>query len=131
MRQTITSPDKFATMFNSTVPETYRHITAQDIRDMTECGLIRRYGYYIRLDLEMVMAILKYEKLREKRLQKPPVEDRLEPPRCKRCRQPLPPQPEGKIGRPREYCTDCEPARSKERYRKLRSKKQAVLIKNI
>jgi len=51
MRQPILSPDKFAEWFNNVVPGAYRSITAQDIRDMTECGLVAHYGYYIRQDL--------------------------------------------------------------------------------
>ena len=97
---------------------------------MTECGLIKRYGYYIRSDIETIRSILQYEKLRDKRPQKLLVNEIPEPPRCKSCGQTLPPQPEGKVGRPKEYCDGCEPARNKERYRKWRSRRQLTPIEN-
>ena len=121
----MTSPDRFATHFNTIVPGAYRQITAQDIRDMVECGLIKHYGYYLRSDLETVRAVLRYEQLREKRIQKSG--DRSEPSRCKMCREPLPPQSEDKKGRPKEHCQQCQHSRSRERYRKWRRKQKVVL----
>ena len=126
MREIITSPEKFVTWLNLVVPGAYRTITTQDARDMTECGLIGRYGYYGRSDLEMVRAILQYELLREKRRQKPPMEQALlEPQQCKGCGKPLPTQPEAKKGRPKEYCASCESFRSRERYRKWRDRRKS------
>ena len=121
MRQPILSPDKFAEWFNSAVPGAYRSITAQDIWDMTECGLIAHYGYYISQDLETVRAILLYEQLREKRSKKQDT-----PRTCKRCSKLLPDNG-SRRGRPSEYCSDCEPYRGRERYMKW-WKKQTTLI---
>ena len=118
--------ERFATLFNAKLPGAYRQITVQDIRDMTECGLIRRYGYYIHSDLETVRAVLQYEQILEKRMKKPPEEDKLESPCCKMCGQPLPTQPEGKKGRPREYCSKCESLRRRDRYRKWRTRRIAL-----
>ncbi|MBA7599411.1 hypothetical protein ES703_06444 [subsurface metagenome] len=63
--------ERFAAQFNAKLPGAYRQITAQDVRAMTDCGLIRRYGYYIHSDLETVRAVLQYEQILEKRLKKP------------------------------------------------------------
>ena len=105
----ITSPDKFAEWFNLVVPGAYRNITTQDVRDMTNCGLICRYRYYVRDDLQTVRAVLLYEQSRDRRSGK---EDTTRT--CKRCGQPLPAQTDGKRGRPSEYCPDCEPFRGRE-----------------
>ncbi len=119
--------ERFADLFNAKLPGAYRQITAQDIRDMTDCGLIRRYGYYIHSDLITVMAVLQYEQILDKRMKKPPEETKSEPPHCKICDRPLPVEPEGKKGRPREYCPRCESLRRKDRYRKWRIRRKALL----
>lgn len=127
----ITNPDKFAITFNMTFPDDYRIITGQDVRDMTECGLIREYGgYYSRADLQRIRAVLQYEQVREKRSVKPAPEDKQEPPKCKRCQQPLPPEPERIKGRPREYCPSCESFRNTERYRRWRKKKRQHCVES-
>ena len=66
MRLIIKSED-FVAWFNKTIPGACRSITTQDVRNMTTCGLIGRYGYYIHLDIETVRAVLQYEQLRESR----------------------------------------------------------------
>jgi hypothetical protein len=124
MVQLITSPDKFADCFNAKVPGAYRQITAHDVKDLAACGLIGRYGYYGYQDLHTIIGILKYEQLQQRRSKKPPQEALIEPPRCKGCGQPLPIEPEGKKGRPREYCSQCEPSRAKMRYRKWRRRRR-------
>ena len=88
MRQPILSPDKFATEFNAVVPGAYRQITTEDVRDMTSCGLIARYGFYGRTDIETVRIILLYEQMREERSRKACLKEA--PRMCKRCEQPLP-----------------------------------------
>ena len=67
-----TSPDRFAKEFNEVVPGAYRKITTQDILDMTACGLIGKYNCYPHNDIEIVRAILRYEELRQKRIEKQP-----------------------------------------------------------
>jgi len=126
MRQPILSPDRFAEWFNNVVPGAYRSITAQDIRDMTECGLVAHYGYYIRQDLETVRAILLYEQLRERRIQESCLQDT--PKTCKSCGKLLPDN-EGSRGRPSEYCSECEPLRGRERYRKWWEKQTIPIYK--
>lgn len=123
----ITNPDKFAARFNTMYPGAYRDVTAQDIRDMTECGLIRRYDYYSRQDLETVRGILEYEVSVERRVKKSEVTAIGNIPTCKRCARPLPTIPVDKKGRPREYCPDCESVRSRERYRKWRRERQTTI----
>jgi len=59
VRQPILSPDRFAAEFNAVVPGAYRKVDAEDVRCMTSCGLIGRYGHYYRSDLETVRAILR------------------------------------------------------------------------
>lgn len=125
MQQIIASPDKFSTLFNAVVPGAYRSITAQDIRDMTECGLIGRYKYYGRQDIETVRAILLYEQIRNERSEKACLKDA--PRTCKRCGEPLPSQPDSSRGRPSEYCVNCEPFRGGERNRKWRDRQISVL----
>ena len=43
-----TSPEAFASSFNQKFPGAYRLITVEDVNDMTECGLIGRYGFYLK-----------------------------------------------------------------------------------
>ena len=111
MELLVTSPEKFAAWFSKVVPGAYRQITADDTRLLTEIGLIGRYGYYFRQDIEMVRGILLYEQLREERSQKLDVDDK----RCKICGQLLPEKGNGR-GRPKEYCQLCEGARARQRY---------------
>jgi len=123
MWQFITSPDKFARAFNDKVAGAERRITADDVRLLTECGLIKKHGYYLQDDLQTVIGILNYEQRRLKTMERQDEKTSLEPPRCKLCSEPLPPQPEGKVGRPREYCQQCEALRRRERYRKWKKRR--------
>ena len=114
----ITSPEVFAEWFNIKVRGAYRKITADDVSLMTECKLVGIYGFYGRQDLETVRGILQYEQLREKQPIQQDEEKKL--PTCKLCKQPLPPKPGGKPGKHKEYCSDCEPFRNKERQKHFR-----------
>ena len=129
MNQLITSAGRFATLFNSKVPGAYRPISADDIRLMTECGLVGRYGYYGREDMQTVIGILRYEQLREKRAHSPPKDTTIELPHCKSCGEPVPPPSEGKRGRPKEYCSRCEASRAKERSRRWRRRRLKQKVK--
>jgi hypothetical protein len=120
-----TSPDKFAKEFNEVVPGAYRRIITQDILDMIACGLIGKYDCYPHNDLETVRAILRYEELRLKRIEKQPSNSISDMRTCRLCGMILPTKPMGKYGRPKEYCPSCEPARSKTRYHKWRVRRQA------
>ncbi|MFC2068094.1 hypothetical protein ACFLTP_03675 [Chloroflexota bacterium] len=72
-----TSPKEFACWFNTKYPGTYRQITTEDVRDITICGLIGRYRYYIlSQDGEIVRGILEYEQMRETQSAKPTQEDK-------------------------------------------------------
>ena len=122
MRLAIVSPEKFAEWFNVVVPGAYRKINNQDIRDMCDVGLIHKYQYFGRSDLEIVRGILLYEQLRDERSRK---ENTIRT--CKRCGQSLPSQTDGRKGRPNEYCPDCQPFRSRERYRKWRTRQTSLL----
>ena len=108
--QTTHSPDKFAERFNSLFPGAYRQVDTQDILALVKCGLVCKYGFYSRDDLEVIRGILQYEQLREERSQP---EDT--PKTCKRCGELLLDNAVGK-GRPREYCQQCEPYRNRARY---------------
>ena len=119
MKQPVLTPERFATLFNSIVPGAYRQVTAQDIRDMTKCGLVGRYGYYGSADIEVVRAVLQYEQLRLDREQKANAV-RM----CKRCGGLLI-EGVGK-GRPREYCFKCGPFRGRERWRKWYTTKSSI-----
>ena len=117
----IVKPADFAEWFNKAIPGAYRSITTQDVRDMTTCGLIGKYGYYGNLDLEMVRCILLFEWLRQNRQKRDEIRDDDDSIHCRRCGVVLA-RPDGKRGRPREYCTDCESSRAIMRYQKWRRK---------
>jgi len=121
-----TSPDKFAAQFNLLVPGACRHITAEDVRLLTACGLIGKYHCYLRTDLEIVRAVLQYEQLREKKIEKSETKAISDVTYCKSCGQPVPAPPPGKKGRHREYCASCESVRVRERYRKWRMNRQSI-----
>ncbi len=113
------SPKEFADWFNEKYPGAYRRVAANDVKDMTDCGLIYHHKYYSGSeDGETVRGILQYEQLWENRLAKQ--DEEKKPPSCRRCGQPLPPNPESKAGRHREYCSKCERQRNRERQKKLR-----------
>lgn len=118
-----TSPKHFARHFGTTVPGTWRRLTTADVIKLTELGLIMRYGYYSpSQDVETIRRIMAYEKWRvETRHNEDSVAVPNEKSRtCKSCGQPLPAPPPDKRGRHREYCSDCQSSRSKERSRKWR-----------
>ena len=113
------SPQKFAEWFNEKYPGAYRQVVAQDVKDMTDCGLLYRRGYYSGSnDGEIIRAVLQYEQLRENRLTQQSNEKM--PPCCRRCGEPLIANPQGKPGRPKEYCPGCETYRNRERQKVLR-----------
>ena len=64
--EVMADPVRFAAKFNATVPAAYRLVSAEDIRYMSHCGLIGRYGFFTQEDLETVRGILSYEQLRER-----------------------------------------------------------------
>jgi hypothetical protein len=113
----ITSPEALAELFNDKVSGAYRNITLDDVRLLTECGLIGKYRYYGRQDLETIRAVLRYEQLRESRLVQKSKEDK--PLRCKNCGEFIHLDSEGKAGRHKEYCSECESIRNRERQKKF------------
>jgi len=92
---------------------------------MKSCGLIGHSSYYGRSDLETVRGILEYEQMREKRSARSPDDDKPEPAACKMCGKPLPAEPEGKVGRRREYCSECDSLRAAARTRKFRKRRKS------
>ena len=109
----------------SKIESGYRKITVEDVRDMAKCGLIARYGYYGQDDLQTVRAVLQYEKLLQNRQHREAIRDNDGNIHCRLCGVLLEPH-DGKAGRPKEYCQDCEPTRSRERNAKWRLKQTAV-----
>ena len=123
----INDPETFVKWFNQKYPGTYRQITAEDVKQMTACGLICRYrSYSTSQDGEIIRGILQYEQMRETRSPQKATEDKLEPPKCKMCGKTLPPQSEVKKGRPRQYCPSCQSSRATERYRRWRKRKRRL-----
>ena len=122
------SPTKFAEWFNETYIGAYRRITARDVRVMTKCDLIGIYGFYLHTDLKTVQNILRYEHMRGLEPIHQDQENGL--PSCKICGRSLPPNPEGKAGRRRKYCTDCETHRSRHRQAKFRHRKRLYAVNN-
>lgn len=123
--QLITNPEKFAELFNVRVSGAHRQITVDDVRDMVDCGLIGRYGYYIHLDMETVSAILQYERLRHNRQKRDEIKDEDGVIHCRRCGVVLA-RPKTKRGRPNEYCDKCQPLWGRERNLKRRRKMKAA-----
>jgi len=68
MERLLVDAEKFAIKFNSLFQGAYRKVTADDVREMTKCGLIGRHGYYEQLDLHTVNGIIRCEYLRDQRL---------------------------------------------------------------
>jgi len=62
--EVVADPVKFAAKFNCTVRGAYRSVTAEDIRQITRCGLIGRHGFFTREDLETVRGIMMYEQMK-------------------------------------------------------------------
>ena len=83
----IANPTTFADLFNIKVPNTHRKISVLDVCLMTECGLIAKFKYYLRQDIETKRSLLEYERLREDRVRQ--LEKQGELPTCKRCGNPL------------------------------------------
>ena len=108
---------KFADWFNAKVPGAYREVTTEDVRDMTACGLIGKYGEYPKLDIETVRGVLQYEQLRRNRQNRADIRGSDGSIHCRSCGVVVA-KLKAKRGRPREYCADCEPLRGRERYRK-------------
>ena len=127
MMKHITTPERFADYFNAKVPGAYRQITTEDVRDMTSCGLIGKYGEYLKLDIETVRAVLQYEQLRNNRQKRADIKDSDGSIQCRNCGAALV-RPDGRPGRPREYCAACEPSRGRERYRKWRSRQGVMAM---
>ncbi|MFC1982972.1 hypothetical protein ACFLV5_04250 [Chloroflexota bacterium] len=104
-----------------TYPGAPRNITIGDVENLKECELIHRYGFYsTSQDGKTILGILKYEKMRERKSDQKSTGYKSRPPKCKMCGQSIPEEPEGKGGRPKEYCHQCSPLRGKERQKKLR-----------
>jgi len=93
MMRFVNSPGKFEDDFNSMVLGAYCSITAQDIKDLHECGLIEKYGFYGRMDIETIRGVLQYEKLRLERKQQTGTVRT-----CKGCGESLPDDDGGRGG---------------------------------
>ena len=122
----ITSPKKFAALFNEKYVGANRRVTVEDVICMTSCKLIGRHDYYLRDDLEIVRGVLEYEQLRERQPAQEYSEDKSGSRKCKICGQTLLYEPESKAGRPKEYCSECQTVRSKERKKKSRRRNKGL-----
>jgi hypothetical protein len=119
------SPKRFPAWFNEKYPGVFRSVSVQDIKDLITCNLICRPGYLLTTqDGETIRGLLEYEQLREKRSKQNPVENTLLPPVCKICGSPLPIKTVGEVGRPKEYCSDCDAFRNRERQRYFSANKR-------
>lgn len=127
MTQQITRPDKFADFFNAKVPGAYRQITVDDVRDMVDCGLIGKFDCFLNLDIETVRAILQYEQLRQNRQKRDEIRDKNGSIHCRGCGVVLA-KPDGKRGRPREFCDKCQPFTGRDRYLKWRGKRNVMTM---
>ena len=116
MRLIVRSED-FVEWFAKAIPGAFRSIDVEDVQDMTTCGLIGRFDHYIHLDIETVRAILQYEQLRHNRQKRDEIRDDDGAIHCRGCGVVLA-KPDGRKGRPNEFCDKCQPFRGRERYRK-------------
>ena len=123
----IVKPEEFAKWFAKAIPGAYRQITTDDVRDMTTCELIGKYGYYMPSDVEFVRRLLQYEQLQQNRQRRDEIRDSDGAIHCRRCDVVLA-KPETRRGRPHEYCADCEPFRGRERNRKWRNKQDVMAM---
>ena len=123
----ITNPAQFASYFNLHVPGARRLIDTEDVRLLTECELICRYGFYSRDDLHTIRNILRYENLRRNRDIQLTRHSAEGIPLCKRCAQRLPVKTASGNGRPREFCDKCQPYRNKDRYTIYQQRKKSKL----
>ena len=123
MKPMFTNPERYAEWFNLKYPGAPRRVTRTDIENIEACELIHRYGFYSTSeDGKTVMGILKYEQL----IGRMPIQesrDKTESKKCKMCGQPLPIEPKGKSGRPKQYCRTCSLLANKERQKKLRRRR--------
>lgn len=127
MPKLTSNPQKFALLFNRMVPGAYRKLTVDDVRKLTELGLVGRYGYYCSDDRWTVIGILQWEQYREGRggMSARNTSHDHDQRTCKGCSKPLPPlADEVRPGRRGEYCRDCEPYRLRLRKRRSREKKK-------
>ena len=118
------NPKRFAETFNQECPGAYQTVTADDIRLMTECGIIGHYGCYGDSDIRTIVGVFRYELLREKRIEKLQPNVIPEIRKCKICGNPLPNEPVSKHGRRKEFCTECESLRVRMRHRKWKERQQ-------
>jgi hypothetical protein len=107
----IVRAEDFVVWFTRVVPGAHRQITVDDVKDLTTCGLIGMYGFYMQLDIETVRAILQCELLRQNRENRDEIRDSEGIMHCRGCGAVLP-ETDGKRGRPKEYCPDCDASRS-------------------
>ena len=120
MESMTSNANRFAIWFNMTYPDAYRRITTEDIENLKSCELIHCYGFYsTSQDGKIVMSILKYEQMLERRPSQETC-DEAKPRTCKMCGRPLPIESEDKSGRPKEYCSMCESSRNRDRKKKSR-----------
>jgi len=122
------SPGRLAKEFNDVVPGAYRSVTVDDIRMMTECGLIGHHSCYGESDIRIVIGVLRYELLRKKTIEKPQPSVIPEIQKCKMCGNPLLINPVNRHGRKKEYCASCEPLRLGIRYKKYKQTHQVKIV---
>lgn len=125
MAQLTTRPDKFAAEVNAKLPGAHRQITVDDVRDMVACDLIGKFNWFLTLDIEIVRAVLQYEQLRQNRQERADIRDSDGSIHCRSCGAVLV-KPDGRRGRPHEYCPGCESSRATRRYQKWRGKMKAA-----
>ena len=121
MAHLTTRPDRFADEVNANLLGAHRQITVVDVRDMVTCGLIGKFDCFLNLDIETVRAVLQYELLCQNRQKRDEIKDSEGMMHCRGCGAALG-EPDGKRGRPKEYCDACESSRPTMRGRKWRRK---------
>ena len=119
----ITGVRKYVDNFTQTFPGAPRLIQEVDVLRLCELNLIKTHGCFSRDDYKTVLSILKYEQC----MMGPPIHtdviikqpaDRQHS--CKLCTATLPNRAPDGIGRPKEYCGDCQRLRSRDRNRRWR-----------
>ena len=119
----ITGVKEFVDNFTQTFPGAPRPIDEADVLKLSELGLIKTHGCFSRDDYNTVLSVLKYEQCMTG------VPTHIEPViklsadrqrSCKLCAATLPNHAPDGVGRPKEYCGECQRLRSRDRNRRWR-----------
>jgi hypothetical protein len=134
IHETHIRPEDLVVWFIRVLPGAYRQIAVEDVKDLTTCGPIGKYGFNGNLDPEMVRCILLYERVRQNRQRRDEIKDSEGIVHCRRCGAALG-EPDRKRGRPTSIVMDVrlsgaesKTARGGEKRKQLRLEQFGFLL---